>query len=66
MSVLGKTDVIFFEDRDLNKDKLSRIVDDALGKSDDGELFLEYCQSEAFAFDDGRLKTASYDTSQGF
>ena len=66
MSVLGKTDVIFFEDRDLNKDKLSRIVDDALGKSDDGELFLEYSQSEAFAFDDGRLKTASYDTSQGF
>ena len=66
MSVLRKTDVIFFEDRDLSKDKLSRIVDDALGKSDDGELFLEYCQSEAFAFDDGRLKTASYDTSQGF
>ena len=40
MSVLSKTDVIFFEDRDLSKDKLSRIVDDALGKSDDGELFL--------------------------
>ena len=38
MSVLGKTDVIFFEDRDLNKDKLSRIVDDALGKSDDGSF----------------------------
>ena len=66
MSVLSKTDDIFFEDRDLNKDKLSQIVDDALGRSDDGELFLEYCQSEAFAFDDGRLKTASYDTSQGF
>ncbi len=66
MSVLSKTDDIFFEDRDLNKDKLSQIVDDALGQSDDGELFLEYCQSEAFAFDDGRLKTASYDTSQGF
>ena len=66
MDVLGKTDDIFFKDRDLNKDKLTRIVDDALGQSDDGELFLEYCQSEAFAFDDGRLKTASYDTSQGF
>ena len=47
MSVLSKTDDIFFEDRDLNKDKLSQIVDDALGRSDDGELFLEYCQSEA-------------------
>ena len=66
MSALAKTDELFFKDRDLDKDHLNRIVDDTLGQSDDGELFLEYCQSEAFAFDDGRLKTASYDTSQGF
>src|SRR6202166_282310 len=33
---------------------------------DDGELFLEYCQSEMLAFDNGRLKQATYDTSQGF
>jgi TldD protein len=38
----------------------------ALEGADDGELFLEYCQSEALVFDNGRLKTASYDTSQGF
>src|SRR6202034_2986856 len=30
-----------------------------------GELFLEYCQSESFAFDDGRLKAATFDTTQG-
>ncbi|ALK10819.1 metalloprotease TldD [Blastochloris viridis] len=43
-----------------------RLTAHALDGADDGELFLEYCQSEALVFDNGRLKTASYDTSQGF
>jgi TldD protein len=34
--------------------------------ADDGELFLEYRQSEALLFDNGRLKQATYDTAQGF
>ena len=34
--------------------------------ADDGELYLEYCQTEALMFDNGRLKQATYDTSQGF
>ena len=38
----------------------------ALSRADDGELFLQYRKSEAFGFDDGRLKTASYDTHSGF
>ena len=42
------------------------MVDDALGGIDDGELFLEYRQSESLAFDDGRLRTASFDVTQGF
>jgi len=33
---------------------------------DDGELYLEYGQSESLVFDDGRLKTANFDTTQGF
>ena len=41
-------------------------MDEALKGADDGELFLEYSQSESFAFDDGRLKAASFDTTQGF
>ncbi len=36
------------------------------GAADDGELYLQYKRSEAFGFDDGRLKTASYDTHSGF
>lgn len=34
--------------------------------ADDGELFLERRRSEALMFDDGRLKTANYDASEGF
>src|SRR5216117_3671246 len=34
--------------------------------ADDGELFLEYKQSEVLLFDNGRLKQATYDTAQGF
>jgi TldD protein len=32
---------------------------------DDGELFLEYRETEAFSFDDGRLQGASFDVSRG-
>ncbi len=34
--------------------------------ADDGELFLERRRAEALVFDDGRVKTASYDASEGF
>ncbi|MGV6820487.1 MAG: metalloprotease TldD [Parvularcula sp.] len=57
---------LFFDQTDLDEKSAQRTVDDALSGTDDGELFLEYAQSEAFVFDDGRLKTASYDVTQGF
>src|SRR5437763_6313121 len=34
--------------------------------ADDGELFVEYRQSEMLAYDNGRLKQATFDTAQGF
>jgi TldD protein len=34
--------------------------------ADDGELFLERRRSEAIVLDDGRVKNASYDASEGF
>lgn len=34
--------------------------------ADDGELFVERRKSESLMFDDGRLKTASFDASEGF
>jgi TldD protein len=56
----------FFGEGGLDRDQVQRLVDDALKGSDDGELFLEYTQAESFAFDDGRLKSATFDTNQGF
>ena len=38
----------------------------ATAGAEDGELFLERKRSEALVFDDGRLRTASYDASEGF
>ncbi|MEL7117046.1 MAG: metallopeptidase TldD-related protein, partial [Pseudomonadota bacterium] len=38
----------------------------AVAGADDGELFLERRRSEMISFDDGRVKTASYDASEGF
>ena len=42
------------------------ILRDATSGADDGELFLERRRSEALVLDDGRIKTASYDASEGF
>ncbi len=50
----------------LSPEAAQRLTADALGRADDGELYLQYSRSEAFGFDDGRLKTASYDTHAGF
>ena len=66
MSQIAATDELFFERAGLDRRSLETIVDEALVGADDGELFLEYCQSEALSFDDGRLKSASFDTTQGF
>src|SRR5690606_21073720 len=50
----------------LGVETAQRITADALAGADDGELFLEYRQSESLLFDNGRLRAANYDTSQGF
>lgn len=44
---------------------LSQLRTATLG-ADDGELFAERRKSESLLFDDGRLKNASYDSSEGF
>jgi TldD protein len=42
------------------------VTRDTLGRCDDGELFMQFTASEAFAFDDGRLKMADYSRDAGF
>ncbi len=66
MSLLLESDTIFFSQGQLDRPSVERLVEESLHKADDGELFLEYCLSESLAFDDGKLKTASYDVTKGF
>jgi TldD protein len=42
------------------------VLNAALVGADDGELFVERSESESFLFDDGRLKSANYDSTEGF
>ena len=51
---------------DLDRETALGVLREAVAGADDGELFLERRRSEALMFDDGRLKTASYDASEGF
>ncbi len=50
----------------LDQDRALAILRSAVAGGDDGELFLERARSEALVFDDGRLRTASFDASEGF
>jgi len=50
----------------LPRDEALTVLRQATAGADDGELFVERHKSEALVFDDGRLRTASYDASEGF
>ncbi|MGB3390619.1 MAG: metalloprotease TldD [Pseudaminobacter sp.] len=51
---------------DISEERIRRVVADTINGTDDGELYLEYSESEALMFDNGRLKTANFNTDQGF
>jgi len=51
---------------ELDWDAAQRILADAAQGADDAEIFVEDSRSESFVWDDGRLKSASFDASQGF
>ena len=54
------------ETHDVEPGRAVEALGDALRGADDGELFLERSESESFVFDDGRLKSAAYDSTEGF
>ncbi len=56
----------FFARSELEAAATERFVLDTLRGCDDGELFLEYRISESLIYDDGKLKTATSNSSQGF
>jgi len=68
LTPLAATDQLFFESAQSRLDRLGaeRILDQALEGTDDGELFLEYRESEMLSLDDGVIRSASFDTTSGF
>ncbi len=66
MTDLARTDTLFFERTGMDPRRVETLVAEALTGMDDGELYLEYSQSEGLALDDGRIKSVSFDTTQGF
>jgi TldD protein len=50
----------------LDLDTSLSILREAVDGADDGELFFERRTSEGIVLDDGRIRTASYDASEGF
>ena len=46
-------------------DTARKTLADAVSGADDGEIYVEQTRSESFVFDDGRLKSAAFDTGQG-
>lgn len=68
LSALAVTDRLFFEraDSTLTRDEAEKIVTRSLEGIEDGELFLEYRESESIVLDDGVIRSASFDTSSGF
>jgi TldD protein len=55
-----------YRDNALDPDGALRLTAEALRGCDDGELYLQYMAAESFGFDDGRLKTADFNTQAGF
>lgn len=51
---------------DLDEAKALKTLQKTCAGADDGEIFLERVRSESLVLDDGRVKTASFDTHQGF
>jgi len=68
MSHLETTDRLFFgrEESRIDRERAAQITADALAGMDDGELFLEYRETEALALEDGRIRSASFDSALGF
>jgi TldD protein len=65
---LDATDTLFFDrpGADLDRTDAERAVAAALDGCDDGELFLEYRESEVVTLEESRIRTASANTALGF
>ncbi len=61
---LALTDRLFFDT--LDRAAADAVLRDAVAGAEDGELFLEYRESESISLDDGRIRAAGFDATRGF
>ncbi|MGN6356559.1 MAG: metalloprotease TldD [Novosphingobium sp.] len=66
MTLLADPRSLLYRGGQLSPDEAQALAQETLRKCDDGELYLQFIASEAFGFDDGRLKTADYSRDAGF
>jgi TldD protein len=68
MTPLAVTDRLFFDQQEaaLDRRTAAAITAEALNGTDDGELYLEYRESEQISLEDGRIRSAGFDTQLGF
>lgn len=53
-------------EQQLDWQSVEPVLDDAMQGADDGELFFARARAESFGWEEGRLKSAGYEASQGF
>ena len=63
---MSETVIDLLKTTELDEETARQITADALKNADDGELYLEYTQNEGIVFDNGRIKSSSFDSGQGF
>ena len=66
MTNLTDPRALLYRPGQLTPDEARQLAEKTLKSCDDGELYLQFIASEAFGFDDGRLKTADYSRDAGF
>jgi TldD protein len=59
-------ETLFHNEAGLDLLRAGKHIATATDGADDGELFLEYRESESISLDDGRIRAASFDTRRGF
>ena len=62
----SKASQYFQEKTEFTKENILPVIEDTLHRQDDGELFVEKNIFEVVSFDDGRIKSANYSSSDGF
>ena len=63
---MDKAPDLFFNQAGLDRANVQALVDESLGHADDGELFLEYRQSESFVFEKAASRQGCGELIAGF